>query len=80
MKCDACGGTNLYVVDSRPANNGIGFKRRRECADCGKRITTYEVTQEEYSMIVKSKKFLEKVKEMLDIYKKKDPVDEEDDE
>lgn len=76
MTCEKCGGTNLYVVDSRPNHNGIGYKRRRECRDCGERFTTYEVTPEEYQMVVKSKKILKKVKEMLDIYNKKEKVDE----
>lgn len=68
MTCKKCGGHNLYVVDSRPARNRIGVRRRRECADCGNRITTYEVTQEEYDLVIKSQKMLKKVVQMLDIY------------
>lgn len=68
MTCEKCGGNNLYVVDSRPGWSRIGSRRRRECADCGHRVTTYEVTQKEYDLILKSKKMLMKVKQMLDIY------------
>lgn len=78
MKCEKCGGSNLYVVNSRPGANGIGSRRRRECADCGERVTTYEVTQKEYDLIQKSQKMLKKVQEMLDIYKKEEPKMNED--
>jgi transcriptional repressor NrdR len=30
------------VVDSRPAEGGEAIRRRRECAACGRRFTTYE--------------------------------------
>lgn len=31
------------MLDSRPVDDGASIKRRRECANCGKRFTTYEV-------------------------------------
>ena len=68
MTCEKCGGSNLYVVDSRPGYTRIGSRRRRECADCGHRITTYEVTQKEYDLILKSKRILMKVEETLKDY------------
>lgn len=68
MTCQKCGGHNLYVVDSRPGWSGVGYRRRRECADCGERITTYEVTQKEYSIVLQSKRFLKQVQKMLEKY------------
>ena len=76
MICEKCGGSNLYTIDSRPGRNGIGTRRRKECADCGHRITTYEVTQKEYDLIQNSQKMLKKVQEMLNIYKKEKKEDE----
>ncbi len=43
MKCPACNFSDSRVLDSRPVNEGSSIKRRRECASCGKRFTTYEV-------------------------------------
>lgn len=70
MTCKKCGGQNLYVIDSRPGWSRVGYRRRRECADCGERITTYEVMQEEYSLILQSKRILKQVKAMLEKYEK----------
>ena len=42
MKCPECGHEEDRVVDSRPHQNGRAVRRRRECARCGKRFTTYE--------------------------------------
>ena len=65
MQCPNCHGQNLYIVDARGTKNGIGYRRRRECADCGARFTTYEVTKEEYSLIAKSAKILKEVQNLL---------------
>ena len=43
MKCPACNNSDSRVLDSRPVEDGSSIKRRRECAACGKRFTTYEV-------------------------------------
>jgi transcriptional repressor NrdR len=42
MKCPYCGSEDIKVVDSRPAEDNNAIRRRRECAVCGKRFTTYE--------------------------------------
>ncbi len=42
MKCPYCGKENTRVIDSRPAEDGLSIRRRRECDECGKRFTTYE--------------------------------------
>ena len=42
MKCPYCGKKNTSVVDSRDADDQTSIRRRRSCAECGKRFTTYE--------------------------------------
>ena len=42
MKCPFCGTLEDKVVDSRPTDDGDTVRRRRECANCQKRFTTYE--------------------------------------
>ncbi|MBQ8414136.1 MAG: transcriptional repressor NrdR [Clostridia bacterium] len=43
MKCPLCNHPDSRVLDSRPIDEGVSIKRRRECPSCGKRFTTYEV-------------------------------------
>lgn len=45
MKCPNCGFADSRVLDSRPTEEGNSIRRRRECAECGKRFTTYEVIE-----------------------------------
>ncbi|MCQ2385424.1 MAG: transcriptional regulator NrdR [Clostridia bacterium] len=45
MKCPACSSDDIRVLDSRPSEEGNSIRRRRECAVCGKRFTTYEVIE-----------------------------------
>lgn len=42
MKCPFCANLEDKVVDSRPTDDGGTIRRRRECARCLKRFTTYE--------------------------------------
>ncbi|MBQ8632521.1 MAG: transcriptional repressor NrdR [Lachnospiraceae bacterium] len=42
MKCPFCGKENTRVIDSRPADDGLSIRRRRQCDECSKRFTTYE--------------------------------------
>src|SRR5262245_44116733 len=42
MRCPYCAFDSTRVVDSRLSEPGDGVRRRRECADCGKRFTTWE--------------------------------------
>jgi transcriptional repressor NrdR len=41
------------VVDSREAQEGTATRRRRECAGCGRRFTTYERIEEVLPHVVK---------------------------
>lgn len=42
MHCPFCGGEETRVIDSRAAEAGCSIRRRRECATCTRRFTTYE--------------------------------------
>jgi transcriptional repressor NrdR len=42
MRCPYCSFDATRVVDSRLTEPGEAVRRRRECADCGARFTTYE--------------------------------------
>ncbi len=53
MKCPFCSYIEDKVVDSREAKNGDVIRRRRECAKCGRRFTTYERIDEIPHMVVK---------------------------
>lgn len=42
MRCPYCGNDNSKVLDSRPVEENLAIRRRRECATCGRRFTTFE--------------------------------------
>ncbi|MFC1567165.1 transcriptional regulator NrdR [bacterium] len=42
MKCPYCNSKNDFVIDSRPVDEEVSIRRRRECTNCNKRYTTYE--------------------------------------
>ena len=45
MRCPECGFDSSRVVDSRPSEEGVAIRRRRECESCSARFTTYERTE-----------------------------------
>ena len=45
MKCPYCDYLESKVIDTRPVDDGISIRRRRECLHCGKRFTTYETIE-----------------------------------
>lgn len=51
MKCPFCGYEDTKVIDSRPSEGKK--RRRRECSQCGKRFTTYEVVEKPILMVIK---------------------------
>lgn len=53
MRCIYCNNDDSRVVDSRPVDNGMSIRRRRECIKCGKRFTTYERIDELPFVVVK---------------------------
>jgi transcriptional repressor NrdR len=53
MRCPYCGHLEDRVVDSREAQDGQATRRRRECAGCARRFTTYERIEEVLPQVVK---------------------------
>jgi transcriptional repressor NrdR len=44
VRCPFCKEDDSRVVDSRAADDGLAIRRRRECAQCGRRFTTAETS------------------------------------
>ena len=53
MKCPFCGYEESKVIDSRPTDEGERIRRRRECLECGKRFTTYEMIESLPIVVIK---------------------------
>lgn len=53
MKCPYCGSDELMVLETRDSKENT-VRRRRECATCGRRFTTYEYI-EKISLMVRKK-------------------------
>jgi len=53
VKCPFCGDIVDKVVDSRESREGDVIRRRRQCAKCKKRFTSYERIEEIPYMVVK---------------------------
>ena len=60
MKCPFCGFADSKVVDSRPSDEGISIRRRRECMSCENRFTTYERIETVPVMVIKKDKTRER--------------------
>ena len=56
MKCPYCGFEESKVIDSRPTEEGEKIRRRRECLECTKRFTTYEIIESLPLVVVKKDK------------------------
>ena len=56
MKCPFCNHAESKVIDSRPADDGMKIRRRRECISCAKRFTTYEAIESMPIIVVKRDK------------------------
>lgn len=46
VRCPFCSADDDRVVDSRLAEDGVAIRRRRECANCAQRYTTFERIEE----------------------------------
>ena len=53
MRCPNCDATDNRVVDTRTSKGGRAVRRRRECAVCETRFTTYEVVEERAIQVLK---------------------------
>ena len=53
MRCPNCGERETRVVDSRDLDESATIRRRRECAACSMRFTTYERVEAARLVVVK---------------------------
>ncbi len=56
MNCPFCGFEKSNVIDSRPTDEGQRIRRRRECVQCTKRFTTYEIIESLPIIVIKKDK------------------------
>ena len=56
MKCPFCDFEESKVIDSRPTDENERIRRRRECIQCSKRFTTYEVIEDVPIIVIKKDK------------------------
>lgn len=54
MRCVVCDNPESKVIDSRPSDDGLSIRRRRECLKCGARFTTYERHNESTLIVLKN--------------------------
>jgi transcriptional repressor NrdR len=52
MKCPYCGADNLKTLETRDSLDNT-VRRRKECAECGKRLTSYEYVETVEIMVKK---------------------------
>lgn len=62
MRCPFCGFDDSKVIDSRPTDEGVAIRRRRECIKCAKRFTTYEKVESLPIIVIKK----DKTRELFD--------------
>ena len=53
MRCPFCNFPESKVLDTRTVSEGNSIKRRRECLECQKRFTTFEVLESVQIIVVK---------------------------
>lgn len=53
MRCPFCEFHDSKVIDSRGAEEGNSIRRRRECLQCARRFTTYEMIEDLPLRIIK---------------------------
>lgn len=56
MRCPFCGFEESKVIDSRPTDENERIRRRRECLQCNKRFTTYEIIEDVPIIVIKKDK------------------------
>lgn len=82
MRCPYCGANDSQVKDSRPTEDNNAIRRRRSCAKCGGRFTTFERVQlRELTVTKRSGRRVpfdrEKLTRSLQIALRKRPIDQE---
>lgn len=79
MRCPFCGNVETQVKDSRISDDGESIKRRRYCASCDSRFTTFERVQLREILVIKKngeEKIFdpEKLKRSIEMAVRKRPV------
>ena len=79
MRCPFCSSEETQVKDSRPTEDNTAIRRRRACATCGARFTTFERVQlRELTVIKKNGQRTvferEKLEKSVNIATRKRPV------
>ena len=82
MRCPFCGSENSQVKDSRPSDENSAIRRRRVCADCGGRFTTFERVQlRDLTVVKKSGRKVpfnrDKLSRSIEVALRKRPVEPE---
>lgn len=82
MRCPYCGNEDTQVKDSRPTEDNTAIRRRRYCAACGGRFTTFERVQlRELTIVKKSGKRMpfdrDKLMRSVQVALRKRPVEPE---
>jgi len=80
MRCPFCSSEETQVKDSRPTEDNTAIRRRRACATCGARFTTFERVQlRELTVIKKNGQRTvferEKLEKSVNIATRKRPVE-----
>ncbi|PHQ69181.1 MAG: transcriptional regulator NrdR [Sneathiella sp.] len=80
MRCPFCSSEETQVKDSRPTEDNTAIRRRRACATCGARFTTFERVQlRELTVVKKNGQRAvferEKLEKSVNIATRKRPVD-----
>jgi transcriptional repressor NrdR len=53
MRCPFCSHTDTQVIETRISEDADSIRRRRQCASCEKRFTTYERPEISFPAVVK---------------------------
>lgn len=82
MRCPFCASEDTQVKDSRPSEDNTAIRRRRLCASCGARFTTFERVQlRELTVLKKNGRRMpfdrEKLERSINIALRKRPVEPE---
>ena len=80
MRCPFCNYPESKVLDTRTLGEGSSIKRRRECLECQKRFTTFEVLENVQIVVIKKngeKELFDRTKLLAGVLKatQKRPVD-----
>lgn len=83
MKCPFCSNADTQVIDSRVSEEGDTIRRRRRCAACERRFTTYERVELQMPAVVKrngtrTEFDLAKLRSSMNLALRKRPVSTED--